>query len=155
MRVADAPKTSPGARRPRIGRTRGPGRRREADLTSLINVVFLILIFFVVAGAIRPFAAQDIDLAKVARQDVGVASPSVLVVHRDGRIQYGGEFVDLAMLSDLVRERSARSGGGIAGEPFTIVADGRLPATRLLEVSRAVQAAGIGSMSLMVERTAR
>ena len=48
--------------------------------------------------------AQDVDLAKVARQDVGVASPSVLVVHRDGRIQYGGEFVDLAMLSGLVRD---------------------------------------------------
>ena len=79
----------------------------------------------------------------------------MLVVHRGGRIQYGGEFVDLAMLSDLVRERGARSGTGRAGEPFTIVADGRLPATRLLEVSRAVQAAGIGSMSLMVERTAK
>jgi len=71
MRVADARQNDARTRHPRIGRTRGPGRRREADLTSLINIVFLILIFFVVAGAIRPFAARDIDLAKVARQDVG------------------------------------------------------------------------------------
>jgi biopolymer transport protein ExbD len=139
----------------RIGRTARPVRRREADLTSLINIVFLILIFFVVAGAIRPFAARDIDLARVARDDVGVTGPSVLVLHRDGRIQYRGRFVDIDTLSDMMRERTGQHGADQSGETFTIVADARLPASRLLEVSRAVQAAGIASMALMVERTAR
>jgi biopolymer transport protein ExbD len=155
MRVADARKTGSGMRHLRIGRTARPVRRREADLTSLINIVFLILIFFVVAGAIRPFAARDIDLPRVARDDVGVTGPSVLVLHRDGRIQYRGRFVDIDTLSDMMRERTGQHGADQSGETFTIVADGRLPASRLLEVSRAVQAAGIASMALMVERTAR
>jgi biopolymer transport protein ExbD len=156
MSVADARKTGAGMRHLRAGRTARPGRRREADLTSLINIVFLILIFFVVAGAIRPFAARDIDLAKVARDDVGVTGSSVLVVHRDGRIQYRGRFVDIDTLSDLMRERTGQQhGADQSGETFTIVADAHLPASRLLEVSRAVQAAGIASVALMVERTAR
>jgi biopolymer transport protein ExbD len=155
MSVADARKTGAGMRHRLTGRTARLGRRREADLTSLINIVFLILIFFVVAGAIRPFAARDIDLAKVARDEVGVTGPSVLVVHRDGRIQYRGRFVDIDTLSDLMRERTGQDGAGQSEDTFTIVAHGRLPASRLLEVSRAVQAAGITSMALMVERTAR
>lgn len=144
-----------------LGAGRG-GARREADLTSLINIVFLILIFFVVAGALRPFAAKDIELAKVARGAVDAVSPSTLIVYSDGRIRYRGRVVEVAELGALVAAHASRreGGGGVAGAldgasgrgAMTIVADGRLPARRLIEVSGALRAAGIESMALMAER---
>lgn len=133
----------------RFRAVRGMAKRREPDLTGLINVVFLILVFFIVAGALRPFAVRDLELAKVAGES-GSAGASALVIERSGEIIYQGRAVDLAELARLVGERRE-------GEPasFTIVADARLDGARLLAVARALQAAGVGSTALMVERTAK
>lgn len=137
----------------RLGRLRrGGGRRREPDLTSLINIVFLILVFFVVAGALRPFSARDVVLAKVAQKDAGAVSPGRLIIRRDGRLTYRGRDVGLDRLAEQVRGRW--SGLDQAGV-FTIVADGRLPATRVLEVSRVLKASGVERMALMVERSGK
>lgn len=130
----------------RLSRTRPA--RREPDLTSLINIVFLILIFFLVAGALRPFSARDVELAKVENRAADAVSPSTLVVHQDGRIVYRGEVVNL---DDL----EARLAAEADGKPMTVVADGRLPGRRLLEVVAALEAAGAASVAVMVERGRR
>lgn len=122
--------------------------KREPDLTSLINIVFLILIFFIVAGTLRPFSARDIKLATVAPEATQAASPSTLIAHADGRITYAGRAVELVALTALVR---ARPGDGDA-RPFTIIADGRLPGDQLLGISRALRQAGIERVSVMVEK---
>ena len=137
-----------------VGRLR-VGRRRESDLTSLINIVFLILIFFVVAGALRPFSARDVALAKVAKGDAEAVSPGVLIVRRDGGLTYRGQDVDLATLAELVRVQMLRGSRPAALGVFTVVADGRLPAKRLLEVSGVLKGAGVERVALMVERSAQ
>ncbi len=135
------------------GRKPVGGRRREPDLTSLINIVFLILIFFVVAGALRPFSARDVALAKVAKGDAEVVSPGVLIVRQDGRLTYRGQDVDLATLAELVRAQVSRRALLDGRGGFTIVADGRLPAKRLLDVSGVLKGAGVERVALMVERS--
>jgi biopolymer transport protein ExbD len=139
----------------RLGQRRAGGRGREPDLTSLINIVFLILIFFVVAGALRPFSARDVRLAKVAQERAGQVSPGHLIVREDGRLTYRGADVSLEALGELVAGQAAPGSGGKAPAVFTLVADGRLPAKRLLEVSRVLKGAGVGRVALMVERSAR
>ena len=134
----------------RLSRAAGEARkRREPDLTPLINVVFLILVFLIVAGARRPFAARDIELARVAGE-AGGAGAGALVIDRNGEITYRGEGVDLAELTRLVAAR-----GGAERAAFTIVADARLEGARLLAVARALEAAGVKATALMVERTAK
>lgn len=132
---------SNGARLPRRS-------RREPDLTSLINIIFLILIFFVVAGSLRPFSARDIELTKVARESAAAVVPSRLIIHRDGRIRYGGQDVSVAGLSGLVRDGPKLD----MSKPITIVADGRVEGSLVLEVSRALRNAGLQEVSVMVER---
>jgi len=122
--------------------------RREPDLTSLINIVFLILIFFIVAGSLRPFSARDIELTKVANEAADAAVPSRLIVDRNGRIWWGGRNVDLDQLADLV----AGSDKPTDGRPLTIVADGQAPGSRVLEVTRVLLRAGIKQVAAMVER---
>lgn len=123
------------------------GAAREPDLTSLINIVFLILIFFIVAGTLRPFSAKDVELAKV-RSETAAPVPSSLIVHKDGRVTLGGQVMQVADIATALAT-GERSGGQ---RPFTIVADGRAPGSRVLEASRALQSAGFKEISIMVER---
>ena len=123
-------------------------RRREPDLTSLINIVFLILIFFIVAGTLRPFSARNIKLAKSRPDSVGVAVRANLVAYADGRLSYRNEAVSL---DDLVA-RMRRERNLTEAAPLTVVADARLSAKRLLEVVRAVRGAGVGEISILTEK---
>jgi len=129
-------------------KTSNTSRRLEPDLTSLINIVFLILIFFIVAGTLRPFSARDIQLAKTQPDRAGVGGPVNLIAYADGRVSYHGEFVSLADLS--LRVRQAQTSKDAA--PLTIVADARLKAQRLLEIMRALRGPGVGEISILTEK---
>jgi biopolymer transport protein ExbD len=138
------------AKKNRLHRTVS-GAAREPDLTSLINIVFLILIFFIVAGTLRPFSARDIELTKIANDAAATAVPSRLIVDRAGKVRWAGQDIDPNQLADLV----ARSGKPLDGKPLTIVADGRAPGSQVLEVARQLRRAGIRQVTVMVERGRR
>lgn len=125
-----------------------PPRSREPDLTSLINIVFLILIFFIVAGTLRPFSEPDIELVQTEPDTQGVPSPTRLVVHADGSLSYMGAVTDTAalgeQLSGLTDEDKAK--------PFIIVSDGRVNARELLTVADAVRRQGIKAISVLTEK---
>lgn len=123
-------------------------RTREPDLTSLINIVFLILIFFIVAGALRPFSARNIELTKIAADAAGAVAPGRLIAHADGRLTYRGADIALAELGPAVASEAARR----SFETFVIVADARLPGSSLLAVIRKLRAARITPISVMSER---
>lgn len=142
MRLQGASRGRAGVRR--IGRSAS----REPDLTSLINIVFLILIFFIVAGTLRPFSARDIELAKVAKEATATAGPSRLVVDRTGRIFWGATEVALDQLAGMI----AAAGQSPDGRPITIVADGRAPGSRILEMARELRRGGVEEVAVMVER---
>jgi len=71
--------------------TRTPNRRpRQSEPTlPLINIVFLMLVFFLVAAQVaRPI---DSELQLVRTDDPNVVPPAdVLVVHKDGRVTLRG-----------------------------------------------------------------
>ena len=123
-------------------------RRPEPDLTSLINIVFLILIFFIVAGTLRPFSARDIQLARTQPDSAGVSVPANLIAHADGRVTYRGEVVPLEELGT----RISRDRNNAERAPLTIVADARLNAKRLLEIMRTVRGPGVGEISILTEQ---
>lgn len=76
---------------PRFSKRRPPSRRqRQSEPTlPLINIVFLMLVFFLVAAQVaRPI---DGNLRLVETDDPNVVPPAdVLVVHRDGRTTWRG-----------------------------------------------------------------
>ena len=123
-------------------------RRREPDLTSLINIVFLILIFFIVAGTLRPFSARDIELAKSPPDGTSGVVSANIIAFADGALSHRGQSVSLEEL--VARIRSERPASESA--PLTIVADARLNAKRLLEIVRAVRGPGIAEISVVTEK---
>lgn len=123
-------------------------RSLEPNLTGLINIIFLILIFFIVAGTLRPFSAADIELAKTDPETSGVSVPVQLIAHRDGSLTYEGTTISEGALADAL----AGADAAIKSEPAIIVADGSLEARRLMAVARIVRAAGFTRISVLTEK---
>lgn len=123
-------------------------KAREPDLTGLINIVFLILIFFIVAGALRPFSARDIKLAHVDPKSSDRIAPGRLIIHADGRMTYQGQALTREALSTTLEQDTALD----RNAPFVIVADGRGDAAELLKAVSTTVNAGFKSVSVMAER---
>lgn len=126
-------------------RTREQG---EENLVSLINIVFLILIFFLVASTIRPFTQRDVNLAETAEASGAAVVPRMLVLTRDGdRIVNGTQIDDTALTAQAAQWASG-------DEPsVTIVADAELEGTRLIEAVSIMTAAGVKDIKLLTRRS--
>lgn len=121
-------------------------RRMEDNVLPLINVVFLLLIFFMVAGSMQvraPFRVQPPDTANAAD---ATARPGVLVVGADGQLALGGKMVDKAELRKRLAERDG-------GEPLQIKADADMKASRLSDLLALARGAGIAKVQLITVRS--
>jgi biopolymer transport protein ExbD len=110
----------------------------------LINVVFLMLVFFMVAGTIAPPMERDLRLVRTSDLE-GRAPPDTLVVHPDGRLTYRGEAIASAQAFLAARPEDAR------GE-VRIVPDRALPAVIMVNLARDLRAAGASSVVIVTQR---
>ena len=120
-----------------------PNRRKAEPTIALINIVFLMLIFFLVAGTLAP--PLDSDLKLVSTAELDHAPPqSALVIHSDGGLSFRGEAIaDTAQFMEL-RDNS---------EPFLrIVPDRDLSAHELVELGKHLRAAGAEQILIVTER---
>ena len=121
----------------RIQRTaRRPGP--EATV-PLINVVFLLLIFFMLAGEITRTAPFEITPPDGAASEMDERNARTVYVAADGRLAVG-ERTGL----DLGAVARAVSGRG----KVLVAADAGAPATRLVELMDRLRAAGIDAVRL-------
>lgn len=123
--------------------------RLEFGIMPLINLVFLLLMFFLVAGVI----AED-QLPELPGNDAAQAQeePKVdFTIDESGQLLRKGEPVDLERLDDIVK-------AGPAGEPtpegkreWRIGADQDLSMAALEDVLMAFNRAGIDRVQLLTE----
>lgn len=120
-------------------------RRKKGEPTiALINVVFLMLIFFLVAGTVAQ--PLDAELELVSTRDLeGREPPNALVIHLDGRLSFRGTPQPSAAAYVAALPPEARAS-------LRIVPDRALPAARLVEISRALRQAGAGEVLIVTER---
>ncbi|WP_425038725.1 ExbD/TolR family protein [Primorskyibacter sp. S187A] len=116
-------------------------RTAREPTIALINIVFLMLVFFMVAGTLAQPMDGDIRLVRTADLD-GRAPPDTLVVHADGRLSYRGE--EIADVAGFMAEKG--------GEIARIVPDRALDARRLMEVAQALRAGGAARVMIVTER---
>jgi len=124
-----------------------PRKRPEENLVPLINIVFLILIFFLVASTIRPFTERDVRLAETEEASGSGAVPRMLVLTRDNRQMIGGEEVSKEALM-----AQAAQWAGSGDSSVTVVADAELGGPALVEAVSALTAAGINDIKLLTRR---
>lgn len=120
-------------------------RRRAEPMIALINIVFLMLVFFLVAAAIAPTLDRSVELVEAARID-GRAPPDAAVIRADGTLFYrGAEITSEAYLAARLNEES----GAVA---LRLVPDRALPARRLVEIAMNLRAAGAEEIWIVTER---
>ena len=122
------------------------GRREgEENIVPLINIVFLLLIFFMLTGQLVAPDPFDIDPPESGSEsDSGERTVTVLVA-ADGRLALDGEQVDAATLSRGVA-------GMLETDPAVrlhLKADGAADAARVVEVMETLREAGIANLTLL------
>ncbi|MEM9969750.1 MAG: biopolymer transporter ExbD [Pseudomonadota bacterium] len=120
-------------------RRRATQKKRREPTIALINVVFLMLIFFLIAGTVAPPIANDIELVTLADLE-GSQPQETLAIFPDGRVVWQGEDVDPAAFE---------TGDG---DVVRILPDRNLPAWRLMEIAQTLQAAGASELLVVTER---
>ncbi|MFQ6554224.1 ExbD/TolR family protein [Aestuariibius insulae] len=122
-------------------------RRRKSRLEptiALINIVFLMLIFFMAAGTLAPPLDRDLQLVSTAELD-GAPPPDALVIHPDGRMSYRGEDqVSVAGFMDALTEEERTV--------LRVVPDRALPAQDLVEITGNLHREGAGRVVAVTER---
>ena len=120
--------------------------RRKAEPTiPLINIVFLMLIFFLVAAQIAPPLDRDLNL--VSTRDLeGREPPDALVITADGEMAYRGALITPAQYVTIKQESEPNL------TSIRLVPDRDLAAVRLIEIGEALQAAGMNKVFIVTQR---
>ncbi|WP_462329207.1 ExbD/TolR family protein [Thiohalocapsa halophila] len=125
-------------------------RRRDDHLIPLINVIFLMLIFFMIVGQIRPAEALRVEPPKTQQPTAAGTGERVLVLAPDGRLASDGRILSRKALRAHLTERRARAGASNAAPaPLTLKADAAVSAALLRETLDLLADAGITQVELL------
>lgn len=117
--------------------------QREPTI-ALINIVFLMLVFFMVAGTLSQPLDPALTLVQTRSLD-GNAPPRALVVYPDGRLTYEGQAQsDAATFVGSLSEEER--------EVVRLVPDRTLSAATLVTLTRDLRAAGAQRVVLVTQR---
>ena len=118
-------------------------RDSEPNLIPLINVVFLLLIFFMLAGRLAPSERATPESPRSDSPRGTRPAALVILIDRTGQVSLNGEPVDELRLA-------ARIAGGIGGRRrVQVKADARLDAMRLIGLLNRLRAAGAEELDLL------
>ena len=127
-----------------MARRPSPFRRKADPTITLINVVFLMLMFFLVAGTIAPPPPAGLQLVRLTQADP-LIPPEVLALASDGQVLWQGAPADPAdYVAGLPPEVQ-----GIA----RIMPDRDAPAADLIALARALRSAGAAEVRIVTERS--
>ncbi len=119
----------------------GHGKRMlaEPDITPLLDVVFILLLFFIIASA---FSVRGMDMDLPPAQSAKVVSGAVKELHldADGVLTCDGVTLGEAGLVALVRSRGDSGRGGTAA--LLLKAEGKAPVEALLRVVDTIRSNG-------------
>ena len=122
-----------------------PHRRRAEPMIALINIVFLMLVFFLVAASVAPPLDRGVELAEASRIE-GRAPPDAAVIRADGTLVFrGAEITSEAYLA----ARRSEDSGTVA---LRLVPDRALRAQTLVEIAGSLRAAGAQEIWIVTER---
>ncbi len=117
-------------------------RRTEDNILPLINIVFLLLIFFMLAGALHTRPPFALSPPETAHADDSQLDPDLLSIAADGRMALGSTSVSVDELRTRLRDWDP-------AQALQVKADAGLPAQQLTQLLRDLRAAGVAEVRLI------
>lgn len=116
--------------------------RTEENILPLINIVFLLLIFFMLAGALNTRPPFPLNPPETANAEDAQPQPDTLSVAADGRLAFGSEAIIADALPELLADWKQN-------QPLQVKADTALPARELTALLADLRAAGVAEVHLL------
>lgn len=124
-----------------------PQQRPKSEGTiTLINVVFLMLIFFLIAGSLTP--PLDSEIALISTENgQPMQPPDTISARADGELFFRGSFVTAETYLAGLQEINTNN-------PLTIrvITDKELPASKLIDLVSKLRGLGVQSVHVVTER---
>ena len=121
-----------------------PPRRAAENIVPMINVVFLLLIFFLMSAQIAPPDPIDVTVPD-STSEAAPLDPNALYVGADGTLAYGGATGDAALVDRVAALAALSDHQGV----LPLRADAALPATQLAALLPKLAAAGVDGVELI------
>lgn len=123
---------------------RPSARRRTIGLTPLIDVVFILLLFFMLASSLTRLNVVPLEAPSVSSEGAGQPRSLLLRIQADGSLDLNGDALPHSGLAAALRAWQARSPTlGVVVQP-----DDSVDLQQLLRVFDALAAAGVPVLRL-------
>ena len=119
-----------------------PRRRRLVSLTPMIDVVFLLLVFFMLVSRFAVENAAEVSASQSAGAGLLEGAPRLVLVEALG-VRLNGAPIALEDLGRALLERSS------PGAAIVLQADGDVSVQRLIDVIDVIETADAGPLLLM------
>jgi len=122
-------------------------QRRKGSLVlnvlPLIDVLFLLLIFFMISTTFLSQPAIKLELPEAQHSETVRQTPLVIYVDPTGRIYLNDEPVEIPLLTEALRQKLADD----LEKSVSFKADSRVSHGRVVEVLDAIKGAGVRKIS--------
>lgn len=125
-------------------------QERRLDLTVLpmVNVVFLLLIFFMLVGRVGPSEELEVVPPRSTSGQIESGQPLRVEINRGGVIALDGRIMDttelIVTVTDILRQDPATQ--------LQLKADAGLDANRLIRIMETLRLLGVAKLTLVTER---
>ena len=124
--------------------TTGRPRRVSLDMTPLIDVVLMLVIFFMLTTTFVLAPGIKVDLPKGLSVQQTRDTDKVVIIMKDGAVYYQDERVDLATLQAVLQQAQHKQ----PGLRVVIKADKNALHGRVVEVMDMAKSMGIGRLAI-------
>jgi len=123
------------------------GRSRihaHLDIAPLIDIVFLLLVFFMLTSTFLTPEAIELELPESSSASVAVATPIIVSLDQRGQLALNGKHIELDKLRTAI-EPLLKEG---ADSAITLKSDAHTEVQQLLKVMDEIRAAGGSNVAL-------
>ncbi|MCP3905433.1 MAG: biopolymer transporter ExbD [Planctomycetes bacterium] len=136
--------------------TRSPRSNRTLvlEMAPMIDVVFLLIVFFMTVARFAQESRVELDLPQEAGEQSDITEEAGLIVNIDGTgaMIVGDETIDLERLEELVRGKISRLPGRNAEQlKLLLRADRNADTSRINQVINRLQAIGVGAARIATD----
>ena len=132
----------------RLSRTPKPRDEAHVDLTPMMDIVFIMLIFFIVSSSFVTESGVEVNRPEAENASAQDNQAILVAITSSNEIYIRGRFVDIERLKAVLMQMTLDK----PSASLLIQADKRAFNGTVVEVMDAAKGAGIGSIALATEK---